>query len=305
MVENPCCLLTSDLHGDPGKWSALFSELRRDPPGIVLLAGDLLPAPGRDLNALGMAAPDFINGYLVPAFAALRRDLGERYPRVLLIPGNDDPRFDEATLIAAAGSSHLWTYLHDHRVSIGDYTFYGYACIPPSPFLNKDWERYDVSRYVDPGCVSPEEGRLTVPRSARDRRYGTIAGDLQRLSGTDDLSRAVFLFHAPPYDTILDTADLAGKTVDHVPLDPHIGSVAIRRFIEARSPWCTLHGHVHESFRLTGRYSQRIGETWCISAAAEGTELAIVRFDLADPGGAGRISVDTRLPRDRAAPRDR
>jgi len=38
--------------------------------------------------------------------------------------------------------------------------------VPPTPFLLKDWEKYDVSAYVDPGCVSPEEGYHRVERTS-------------------------------------------------------------------------------------------------------------------------------------------
>jgi Icc-related predicted phosphoesterase len=76
--------------------------------------------------------------------------------------------------------------------------------------------------------------------------------------------------------------------VDHAPLDVHVGSIAIRRFIEARQPLLTLHGHDHESARLTGAWKERIGRTVCLSAAHDGPELALVRFDLARPADATR-----------------
>ena len=76
--------------------------------------------------------------------------------------------------------------------------------------------------------------------------------------------------------------------MDHVPLDVHVGSIAIRRFIEARQPRLTLHGHVHESARLTGSWQDRIGRTVCLSAAHDGPELALVRFDLDRPEEATR-----------------
>jgi Icc-related predicted phosphoesterase len=160
--------------------------------------------------------------------------------------------------------------------------------VPPTPFALKDWERYDVSRFVDPGCVSPEEGRRSVPVAEGEARWGTIASDLETLAGAEDVSRAVFLFHSPPHRTALDRAALDGRTVDHAPLDVHIGSIAIRRFIEARQPRLTLHGHVHESARLTGAWQERIGRTLCLSAAHDGPELALVRFDLEDPSAATR-----------------
>jgi Icc-related predicted phosphoesterase len=119
-------------------------------------------------------------------------------------------------------------------------------------------------------------------------RHGTIAGDLERLFPPEDHARDIFLFHTPPYGTALDRAALDGRSIDHAPLDVHVGSVAVRRFIEARRPLVTLHGHVHESARLTGSWRERLGPTWCFGAAHEGPELALVRFDPARPEDAVR-----------------
>jgi hypothetical protein len=122
----------------------------------------------------------------------------------------------------------------------------------------------------------------------RERRYATIAGDLDELAAADDQRGAAWLFHAPPHDTPLDRAGLDGVTVDHVPVDVHVGSIAIRRFIERRQPLLTLHGHIHESARLTGAWRALLGRTWCLSGAHDGPELALVTFDPADPAGAVR-----------------
>jgi len=100
--------------------------------------------------------------------------------------------------------------------------------------LLKDWERYDISRHVDPGCLSLEE--------------------------------ALFLFHAPPYRTSLDQAAL-----------------------HRRQPLVSLHGHVHEPSRLSGSWRDRLGRTYCYSAAWNGPELAVVRFDLERPAEAERL----------------
>ncbi len=98
----------------------------------------------------------------------------------------------------------------------------------------------------------------------------------------------VCLFHSPPYRTDLDRAALDGHTVDHAPLDLHVGSIAIQRFIEDRQPLLTLHGHIHESPRLTGNWRQKIGRTHAFTAAHDGPELALVRFDLDDLDNATR-----------------
>ena len=90
-------------------------------------------------------------------------------------------------------------------------------------------------------------------------RYSTILQDLEELAAEDDLERAIFLFHTPPYQTLLDRAALDGRMIEHVPVDVHVGSIAVRRFIEARRPLITLHGHVHESSSLTGAWQDRMG----------------------------------------------
>jgi Icc-related predicted phosphoesterase len=171
------------------------------------------------------------------------------------------------------------------------YTVYGYGYIPPTPFLSKDWERYDVSRYVDPGSVSPEEGWHSIPHTAIEARYATIKEDLDHLCGTDDLTGAVMLFHAPPYKTLLDRAALDGKFIDHVPLDVHVGSIAIRQFIERQQPWITLHGHIHESPRLTGAWREKIGRTYLFTAAHDGEDLSLITFNLEEPERATRRLV--------------
>jgi len=280
------CLFVSDLHGSESRYRKLWAAIAGELPAAVFLGGDLLPH-------LAHAGPggDFVRERLAPGFAALRERLGAAYPPVFLILGNDDPRAFEPSIVAEGGAG-LWAYAHERRFDLpGGFCVYGYAYVPPTPFLLKDWERYDVSRYVDPGCVSPEEGRRSVDVPAHEIRGATIRDDLERLAGDADLGRAVFLFHSPPYDTLLDRAALDGRSHDHVPLDVHVGSIAIRRFIEERRPRLTLHGHIHESARLTGGFKERIGGTVALSAAHDGAELALVRFDLEDPGGATRTLV--------------
>lgn len=272
------CLFVADLHGITSRYEKLFAIVKDERPSAVFIGGDLLPH-GLDV--------DFVEDRLMPGFSALRGMLLQLYPQVFVILGNDDPRCVEAR-ITEAESEGLWTYMHNRKLSFQKTTIYGYACVPPTPFRLKDWERYDVSQFCDPGCLSPEEGVRTTACDERDTKWGTIKQDLVDLAGSDCLDRSVFLFHAPPYDTPLDRASLDGKMFDHVPLDVHVGSIAIRRFIEVRQPKLTLHGHVHESARLTGEWKTRIGKTICFSASHDGEELAVVRFDLEAPENASR-----------------
>jgi len=273
------CFFTSDLHGSLHRYRRLFLALEEEAPAAVFLGGDLFPngfAPWRGPDGERL---DFLTGFLVPEMEALRARMGSRFPTIFLILGNDDLREREEE-VERAEAAGLWRYAHGRRHVLGSHPVFGYSFVPPTPFLLKDWERYDVSRYVPPGCVSPEEGWRTVEDTPHEVRYGTIKDDLARLTGESDLSQAILLFHTPPSDTNLDRAGLDGKTVDHVPLDLHVGSVAVRRFIEARQPLLTLHGHIHESARITGSWRDRIGRTHLFTGAHDGSELALVRFDL-------------------------
>jgi Icc-related predicted phosphoesterase len=215
---------------------------------------------------------------LVKKLSLLRKELKNSYPRIFLILGNDDGRFAEAAILDAA-TRGVWEYLHDRKVIFKDYLIFGYSYIPPTPFLLKDWEKYDVSRYVDPGCISPEEGVRSFPVSDNLQKYSTIKKDLDRMVGNENLKKAIFLFHAPPYKTKLDRAQLEGKMIDHIPMDVHVGSIAIQRFIKTRQPLLTLHGHAHEASKLSHSWKDNIGNTHMFTAAYSGPELALVRFD--------------------------
>jgi Icc-related predicted phosphoesterase len=276
------CLAVADLHGHRDRYEKLLAAVAGEGAAAVFIGGDLLP---HGLSHEGVE--DLLDGFLRPRLEALKRSLGAAYPRVFVILGNDDPAREVAGVEAMAADG-LLEHAHMRRAELAGFDVYGYACVPPTPFLLKDWERWDVSRYLEPGSVSPEEGYRSVPVEPSVIRHGTIARDLASLVGDASLERALVLFHAPPHETNLDRAALDGRLFEHVPLDVHVGSIAVRRFIEDRQPLVTLHGHVHESARLTGSWRERIGRTHCFTAAHDGPELALVRFDLENPAAATR-----------------
>lgn len=284
------CFFVSDLHGRVYRYEGLFKAIIEQRPKAVFLGGDLTPSGLMHSRTHGREFQHFITDYLALNLQRLKATMGLEYPDVFVILGNDDARAEESA-IADGESRFIWKYAHNRKFDWEGYTVYGYAYVPPSPFLLKDWERYDVSRYIDPGCVSPEEGMRSVPISGDEQRYSTIKKDLDCLTDSADLGKSIFLFHSPPHNTKLDRAGLDGKFIDDVPLDPYVGSIAIRRFIEKRQPLITLHGHIHESARLSGSWRDSIGRTQMFSAAHDGPELALVRFDPENPVAAIRVLV--------------
>lgn len=273
VVENLNGIFVSDIHGSMPRYQHLFQIIRNETIDAVFLGGDLLPLQLIKHTTM----EEFIEIVILSEIKTIQKDFNKKI-RFFVILGNDDPRKYESIFIDADKAGIL-DYIHQKTIFYKNTYVTGYSYIPPTPFHLKDWERYDISQYIDVGAVSPEQGRRTIPVSLDEIKYSTIAEDLVKLSKQSPVRKTIFLFHAPPYHSCLDRAELSGKKVDHVPLDVHVGSIAIERFIKTQQPLLTLHGHVHESAQITGCWKEKINQTYSFTAAHHGLELAIIRFD--------------------------
>jgi Icc-related predicted phosphoesterase len=280
-------LITSDLHGSQRKYKFLFDKIRLFQPEAVFIGGDLTGFAAK-LNTY-TSIKNFYRDYLELELEKLKFDLEKNYPEIFIIMGNDDPinQEDELERLSELG---LIRYVNERIVQFKGYFVAGYSYVPPTPFMNKDWEKYDVSQFVDVGCVSPEAGFRSIPVDVHDLRFNTIKRDLNKMFYKLDLSNMICLFHSPPYQTNLDRAALDGIMVNHAPMDVHVGSIAIKEFIVNKSPYITLHGHIHESTRITGKWKEKIGDTICLQGAYEHNQNAIILFDLENPEDAELIT---------------
>lgn len=279
------CFFVSDLHGMMSRYEALFKIIRREKPDFVFLGGDLLPHFTKRQDENNCVAVDFVNDFLIRKFHSLKEKMDCTYPDVFLIPGNDDQKIIFRGM-AEGEKADLWRNLHNHCIVIGKYRFYGYAFVPPTPFRIKDWDKYDISDEMEEGCVAPAAGYHSVSPDF-DPANSTIQNDLEILTKEDNLDFGVFLFHSPPYNTLLDQAETRYE------YRKAVGSRAIRSFIEQRQPYISMHGHIHESARISGAWRQNIGRTELFSAAHDGSELALITFELQNPSGATRRLIKT------------
>jgi len=266
-------IFVSDIHGAIPKYHRLFQVIRTEQPDAVFLGGDLLPLRPTQQRIM----EEFIEHTILSEIKKIYHERDKKI-RFFLIMGNDDPRIFEQIFITGEKAGCL-QYVNQKTVRYKRTYVTGYSFVPPTPFQLKDWERYDVSRFIDVGAISPEQGRRTIPVSPDVMKYSTMAEDLEALSKQSPARQTIYLFHSPPYQSCLDTADLHEKKVDHAPLDIHVGSIAIQRFIKEQQPLLTLHGHVHESPRITGCWKEKVGKTYSFTAAHDGPELAVVRFE--------------------------
>jgi Icc-related predicted phosphoesterase len=108
------------------------------------------------------------------------------------------------------------------------------------------------------------------PRDIEDEELRVKLQEM--LDQVDDPSRCIFNFHAPPYDTTLDSAPqldadlrpvLVGGQENIIP----VGSKAVREMIEKYQPLAGLHGHIHEC-----RGAVEIGKTLCMNPGSEYSE---------------------------------
>jgi len=274
------CFFTSDLHGSIERYRKLYRTIESERPRAVFLGGDLLPHFNQPDDDRWESEAHPLVG-----FNRLKQVMVDAYPSVFLILGNDDPKSAQPDFQKGTEAG-LWHYVHNAPAPCDEITVVGYSYVPPTPFRFKDWEKYDVSRYVPPGSIAPEGGLRSVGIDERRLRFETIAADLDKLATGLTVEKTIWLFHSPPHETNLDRVATDGKMIDYVPLDLHVGSIAIRRFIEQKQPRLTLHGHIHESTRLTGSWRDQLGRTIMFNGAHDGPELALIRFDPADPGAA-------------------
>jgi len=250
------CIFVSDLHGKIKRYESLFNILLNEIPDAVFLGGDLLP----NQFALDSNMNEFIEDKIFSNIKRIISEIGKKI-RFFIILGNDDPRMYES-FFKEADRKGLIDYVHNKTVNFADMFVTGYSYVP-----------------------------RTVEVSEDKVRYATIAEDLKKISKNSPAEKTIFLFHSPPYNSYLDRANLDGKIVDHAPVDVHVGSIAIQRFIKKKQPLLTLHGHVHESARITGYWKEKFGKTHSFNAAHDGSELALVRFRTDDLENATRVLI--------------
>lgn len=259
-------LFATDLHGNRDAYDALFDRAARLAAGAIVLGGDLLPLPIGVRDPLGVQR-FFARDWLAPRL--------RRAPcRVFALLGNDDWAAAMADLEDAAEWIHGRAVPLDERLHIA-----GYSCVPLTPFSMSDFDRYDSPGWTPP--TVPHRLLFSGPQGLRtgDLREllerPTIAEDLDALAELSDPARTVYVIHTPPQGTNLDLMH------GHV----HIGSAALRDFIERRRPPLTLHGHIHESPELSGSISDAIGGTLCVNPGDSRNRLRAVFVDTDDPFG--------------------
>jgi len=262
---------TSDLHGQYALYEQLIALAATRRPRVIAIGGDLSPhAVGDD----GISQQRvFLQGFLVE-FARRLHEATDT--ELLLMMGNDDWLSNHDCLMEQDGS--LWHVLHGRSLHIAGVRVAGLSWVPITPFGIKDWERWEDGGDESPvrldGWVS-RAGKIAPHHFDPARRSPTIADALDEIAATSPPAETVFVLHSPPLDTACDVT--SGRI--------HVGSRAMRAFIERHQPPLVLSGHIHESPRVTSRYRDSIGHTVVVNPGQFGTSrLCGVWFEPDRPG---------------------
>jgi Icc-related predicted phosphoesterase len=112
----------------------------------------------------------------------------------------------------------------------------------------------DARRFGDLGVFGCGGSNLTPFHTPTELSDAEIAALLERAHArVADAPRRLMVCHAPPLDS----------TTDRLVNGQHVGSPAVRSFIEAHQPDVCITGHIHESAGL-----DRIGRTTVVNAGA-------------------------------------
>jgi Icc-related predicted phosphoesterase len=269
-------LYTSDLHGHDPFYRELLALAESQNVQAIILGGDLFPRKGHSDQSLANQKQ-----YVRTSFRSFLQEIHNTSEMSLYcILGNDDFA-GTIPIMEELERENLLTFLHNQTVPLTEgIAITGYPFIPPTPFPVKDFEKQDKTEDgnmgSNPDAFISTDGKVVRMEAAEWLlRRNTIEEDLKQFVETlGSNEKLIHVIHAPPYNTALDCL-YDGRA---------IGSRAVREYIEKKQPLMTLHGHIHESPKISGKYWQKLGQTLSINPGQNTDRFSAVIVDLSPSG---------------------
>ncbi|MFX0097376.1 MAG: metallophosphoesterase [Candidatus Hodarchaeota archaeon] len=263
-------LYATDLHGHEWKYEACWNTTKKYRPEVVVNGGDMLPKGGDLLAWQG----EFIRDYLHDYFERFNSN-GIHY---LCYLGNDDLGIHDALFNEICNEYPFVYNFAQRRIEIDVFEFIGMNYVVDYEFQLKDRCRMDTKDYefrkqLGTPLMSRPNGWLEIHDwFSYARNLPTIEDELKRLTKPKNISNTIYVIHMPPYMRGLDVS-YHGKDV---------GSKAVYEFILENQPKLSLHGHIHESPEMTGRWLTKIGNTVSIQPGQPKNAFVYVEIDLTE-----------------------
>lgn len=267
---------TTDLHGSAPHYKEALDLAVKNRARWIFIGGDITAHDTSDYQR------DQISDQIIPQLYKFH----EAHPNIeiYIMMGNNDWAVN-MDLLEAAADEEILRLLHKKKYKLAgtDKFVAGYCCVDITPFDRKDWDRWDDRNICRLGARL--DGYLSAPEWQRvslddDRKSGdTIAAGLKKLGRRTKPARTIYVMHAPPANCGLDVTRFG----------EHVGSQAMRAFIEKRQPYLTLCGHVHESPVVSdkegnkGRWAEIINGAFVVNPGQHKDKLHAVVFDVNEP----------------------
>ena len=243
-----------DIHGDEHKYEKLLEQAKNQNIKHIVLGGDLLPKMCGDRK---LEQTQFIQNYLNQYFSKLK----ENDIKCICILGNDDLEILDNEFQQMCEIHTNVFNIDNKRVDIEDVSFIGLSKVLDHPFGCKD------RVVIEDGLRMPMQlsykifinkcqDKITIDEweKYRETNIEKMEDILINLPKADDKKKTIYVFHNPPYGIGLDVcAD--GRQV---------GSKAMTEFLENSNAYMSLHGHIHESPRMSELWHNKLGNTICI-----------------------------------------
>ena len=246
----------------------MFERARDLQVHAVINGGDMFPFDG-DLFNQG----DFVTGFLDDHLSKFNSS-GIYY---LCFPGNDDLKIFDPLFEKICHTYPYIINLAQRKFQIGEYEFIGMNWVVDYPFRLKDRCRMDTKNYTfqkqyGPGLFSGADGWKKIDNwQAYAKTVPTIEDELNRLERPKDFSKSIYVLHMPP----------AMLGLDHCYDKSRPGSTSIYHFLKKHQPRLSLHGHIHESPEISGKWAIKLGDTVCIQPG-QLEELTYVTINLSN-----------------------
>jgi len=261
-------LYTTDLHGNMWKYKQLKVAASEQKPDIIINGGDMMPTDDHNIMNQGK--------FIETQLAEQMKYFGDQGIYYLCLPGNHDlPIFDSLFEETCKKYPNAF-FLDNRKIKIKDYEFIGMGLIVDFPFDWKDRCRMDDKNYTP---MEPFEKAVisegTAMKEIKDwvgyiKKLATIEDELKKLVRPDNMANTIYVMHMPPSKIGLGFCDS----------DLEDGSNAIYEFLKLNQPKMSLHGHVHGSPEISGKWHNSVGKTVCIQPGqTEGFIYAVINLD--------------------------
>lgn len=202
--------------------------------------------------------------------------------RFIGILGNDDLETVENDYLEMISQYENIYNVDGQKVDIEDISFIGLSKVLDTPFFRKDRIVIEKGQempkqlkevvYVNK-CTQP----LTVEewKEYRENNIPRMEDELNNLPKVTEGHKGIFIFHDPPYGVGLDNCKDGDK----------VGSKSMTEFIKNSNAYMSLHGHIHESPKISGNWNAKIGNTISIQPGQseyKDCELKYVVIDTKD-----------------------